>query len=96
VLLSDRDIRKRSSPPGQAGSYAPELIQPSSIDVRMDRYSGSSRTIAYPHIDPAIEQPDLTRLIETVDDDPFVLHPGEFVLASTYEWCPCPTTSRAA
>ena len=39
----------------------------------------------YPHIDPAMEQPDLTRLIEPARDEPFILHPGEFVLASTYE-----------
>jgi dCTP deaminase len=36
-------------------------------------------------IDPAQEQPELTRLVEVASDDPFVLHPGEFVLASTYE-----------
>jgi dCTP deaminase len=39
----------------------------------------------YPHIDPAQEQPDLTRLVEPAGDEPLVLHPGEFVLASTFE-----------
>jgi dCTP deaminase len=86
VLLSDRDIRKEiESGRVKLDPYAPELIQPSSIDVRMDRYFRVFENHRYPHIDPAIEQPDLTRLIETVDDDPFVLHPGEFVLASTFE-----------
>ena len=86
MLLSDRDIRKEiESGRVKLDPYAPELIQPSSIDVRMDRYFRVFENHRYPHIDPAIEQPDLTRLIETVGDDPFVLHPGEFVLASTYE-----------
>jgi dCTP deaminase len=86
VLLSDRDIRKEiDSGRVKLEPYAPELIQPSSIDVRMDRYFRVFENHRYPHIDPAVEQPELTRLIETRGEDPFVLHPGEFVLASTYE-----------
>ena len=86
MLLSDRDIRKEiESGRVKLDPYSPELIQPSSIDVRMDRYFRVFENHRYPHIDPAIEQPDLTRLVETAGDDPFVLHPGEFVLASTYE-----------
>ena len=51
----------------------------------MDRYFRVFENHRYPHIDPSVEQPDLTRLIETDDDKPFILHPSEFVLASTYE-----------
>jgi dCTP deaminase len=80
VLLSDRDIKTEiESRRVKLDPYDPELIQPSSIDVRV------SENHRYPHIDPAIEQPDLTRLVETDGDEPFVLHPGEFVLALTYE-----------
>jgi len=86
VLLSDRDItaqldegRIRLDP------YAPEMIQPSSIDVRLDRFFRVFENHRYPHIDPAEEQPELTRLVEPGVDDPFILHPGEFVLGSTYE-----------
>ena len=61
------------------------MIQPSSIDVRMDRYFRVFENHRYPHIDPMVEQSDLTRLVEPDDDEPFILHPGEFVLASTYE-----------
>ena len=86
MLLSDRDIRKEiDSGRVKLEPYAPELIQPSSIDVRMDRYFRVFENHRYPHIDPAVEQPELTRLIETSGEDPFVLHPGEFVLASPYE-----------
>jgi deoxycytidine triphosphate deaminase len=86
VLLSDRDIKAEiGSGRVKLDPYAPELIQPSSIDVRLDRYFRVFENHRYPHIDPAVEQPDLTRLVETDGDDPFVLHPGEFVLASTYE-----------
>jgi deoxycytidine triphosphate deaminase len=86
VLLSDRDIKAEiGSGRVKLDPYAPELIQPSSIDVRLDRYFRVFENHRYPHIDPAVEQPDLTRLVETDGEDPFVLHPGEFVLASTYE-----------
>ena len=86
MLLSDRDIKKEvESGRVKLEPYAPELIQPSSIDVRLDRYFRVFENHRYPHIDPAVEQPELTRLVEPAGAEPFVLHPGEFVLASTYE-----------
>ena len=86
MLLSDRDIRSEiESGRVKLDPYDPELIQPSSIDVRMDRYFRVFENHRYPHIDPSVEQPDLTRLVETDDDAPFILHPNEFVLASTLE-----------
>ena len=86
MLLSDRDIKSEiESGRVKLDPYEPELIQPSSIDVRLDRYFRVFENHRYPHIDPAVEQPDLTRLVETESEDPFVLHPNEFVLASTYE-----------
>ena len=86
MLLSDRDI-KAEVDAGRIGlePYTPEMVQPSSVDVRMDRYFRVFENHRYPHIDPAEEQPDLTRLVETPGDEAFILHPGEFVLASTYE-----------
>jgi deoxycytidine triphosphate deaminase len=86
VLLSDRDIKKAvESGRVKLDPYTPELIQPASIDVRLDRYFRVFENHRYPHIDPAEEQPELTRLVEPAGPEPFVLHPGEFVLASTYE-----------
>lgn len=61
------------------------MVQPSSIDVRLDRYFRVFENHRYAHIDPAVEQPDLTRMVEPEGDEAFILHPGEFVLASTYE-----------
>ena len=61
------------------------MIQPSSIDVRLDRFFRVFNNTKYTHIDPRQQQDDLTTLVETVDDQPFVLHPGEFVLGSTFE-----------
>jgi dCTP deaminase len=86
VLLSDRDIVAEIES-GRVGidPFQPEMVQPSSIDIRLDRYFRVFENHRYPHIDPAIEQPDLTRLVEPEQDEPFILHPGEFVLASTYE-----------
>ncbi len=86
MLLSDRDIRAElDSGRVELAPYDPSMIQPSSVDVRLDRYFRVFENHRYPHIDPAVEQPDLTRLVEAAADEPFILHPGEFVLASTYE-----------
>jgi len=86
VLLSDRDIRKEiESGRVVLSPWDPAMVQPSSVDVRIDRYFRVFENHRYPHIDPAEEQPDLTRLVETPGDEAFILHPGEFVLASTYE-----------
>lgn len=65
--------------------YDAGMVQPSSIDVRLDRYFRVFENHRYPHIDPAVEQADLTRLVDVESDQAFILHPGEFVLASTYE-----------
>lgn len=86
MLLSDRDIKAEiSSGRVKIDPFASELVQPASVDVRLDRYFRVFENHRYPHIDPAVEQPDLTRLIEAAGEEPFVLHPGEFVLGSTYE-----------
>lgn len=86
VLLSDRDIRAELES-GRVGldPYEPAMLQPSSIDVRLDRFFRLFDNHKYPVIDPSADQPDLTRLVEVEDGEPFVLHPGEFVLGSTYE-----------
>ena len=86
MLLSDRDLRAELQA-GRVGldPYDEGMIQPSSVDVRLDRYFRVFENHRYPHIDPAEEQADLTRLVETGPDEAFILHPGEFALASTYE-----------
>ncbi|MEU4296562.1 dCTP deaminase [Kitasatospora aureofaciens] len=86
MLLSDKDIRTEIDL-GRVviDPFDPAMIQPSSIDVRLDRFFRVFENHKYPHIDPSEEQPDLTRLVEPDGDEPFILHPGEFVLASTYE-----------
>jgi dCTP deaminase len=86
VLLSDRDIlaeidadRVRLDPLDRG------MIQPSSIDVRLDKFFRVFDNHKYPHIDPAADQSDLTREVEVGGGEEFILHPGEFVLGSTYE-----------
>lgn len=86
VLISDRDIRAHID----AGRivldpFEPAMVQPSSIDVRIDKLFRLFDNHKYAHIDPAEEQPELTRLVEVAAGEPFILHPGEFVLGSTYE-----------
>ena len=86
MLLSDRDIRAELDTGRIAlDPYEPAMIQPSSIDVRLDRFFRLFDNHKYPVIDPAEDQPELTRLVDVPADEPFVLHPGEFVLGSTFE-----------
>jgi dCTP deaminase len=86
VLISDRDIRKEIDARRIVlEPYLPEMVQPSSVDVRIDRFFRLFDNHKYAHIDPQLEQPELTRLVEVDPDEPFILHPGEFVLGSTYE-----------
>ena len=86
MLLSDRDIRAEiASGRVVLDPYSETLVQPSSIDVRLDRWFRVFENHKYAQIDPRLEQPDLTRLLEPEGDEPFVLHPGEFVLGSTLE-----------
>ena len=86
MLLSDRDILGEVHTGGiLLDPWDPGMVQPSSVDVRIDKYFRVFENHRYPSIDPSQEQPGLTRLIEVTEDEPFVLHPGEFALASTYE-----------
>lgn len=86
MLLSDRDIlAELDAKRVQLDPFDAAMVQPSSVDVRLDRFFRVFENHRYPHIDPAEEQPDLTRLVEPPGDEPFILHPGEFVLGSTYE-----------
>jgi dCTP deaminase len=86
VLLSDRDLLAQIDA-GRLGlePYEADLVQPSSIDVRLDRMFRVFNNTRYTHIDPSIQQDDLTSAVEAKDGEPFVLHPGEFVLGSTLE-----------
>ena len=91
TVLSDRHIavaltagRVRIEP------YDPADLQPSSIDLHLDRSFRVFRNNRYPFIDVRAPQPDLTEMLNVADDEPFVLHPGEFVLGQTIEWVELP------
>ena len=90
-VLSDRDIRAAL----QAGRvridpYDPACLQPSSVDLHLDRDFRVFRNNRYPYIDVRQPQPDLTELVSILDEEPFILHPGEFVLGQTLEWVELP------
>jgi dCTP deaminase len=94
--MSDRDIRA-SIEAGQIGlePLEMELLQPSSFDVRLDRFFRLFDNHKYAFIDPAEDQSDLTQLIEVDPNEAFILHPGEFVLGSTYEFVTLPDNIAA-
>jgi dCTP deaminase len=86
MVLSDRTIgRLIDDGRIEIDPYDAALLQPSSLDVRVDRYFRVFRNNRYPHIDVKREQEDLTEQVEIDDEQPFILHPGEFVLGSTLE-----------
>jgi dCTP deaminase len=90
-VLSDRDIRAAI----EAGEvvirpYDPIDLQPSSVDLHLDRRFRVFRNNRYAYIDVRKPQPDLTELVTIENDEPFVLHPGEFVLGQTLEWTELP------
>ena len=86
MVLADRTIR-RLLEEGRIGidPYEEELLQPSSVDVRVDRLFRVFRNSRYPFIDVKQPMEELTELVEIDEDEPFILHPGEFVLGSTLE-----------
>ncbi len=86
VILSDVSIRAAIELGRiEIDPFDASMVQPSSVDVRVDRYFRVFENHKYPHIDPKQPQDDLTTEVETEVDTPFVLHPGEFVLGSTLE-----------
>ncbi|HEY4190833.1 MAG TPA: dCTP deaminase [Candidatus Limnocylindrales bacterium] len=90
-VLADRDIRAEL----EAGRvridpYDPSDLQPSSVDLHLDRSFRVFRNNRYAFIDPRQPQPDLTELLAIDGDEPFILHPGEFVLGQTLEWVELP------
>ncbi len=90
-VLSDRDIRDAIEHGRvRLDPYDPTSIQPSSVDLHLDREFRVFRNNRYPYIDVRQPQPDLTELVSVKDDEPFILHPGEFVLGQTLEWVELP------
>jgi dCTP deaminase len=86
MVLSDRTIaRLLEAGRIEIDPYDASLLQPSSVDVRVDRFFRVFHNNRYPYIDVREQQEELTELVEMENDTPFVLHPGEFVLGSTYE-----------
>src|SRR6185437_11439162 len=86
MVLSDRTIaRLLAERRIEIDPYDESLLQPSSVDVRVDRYFRVFHNARYPFIDVKQPQEELTEQVEVDGDRPFVLHPGEFVLGSTLE-----------
>ena len=86
MVLSDVAIRRLvDSGRIVVDPFDASLMQPSSLDVRVDRLFRVFRNSRYPYIDVKQAQEELTELVEVDGDEPFILHPGEFVLGSTLE-----------
>jgi dCTP deaminase len=86
MILSDVDIRKEiASGRIEIDPFDEGCVQPSSVDLHVDAQFRVFANSRYPFIDVRRDMPDLTELVEVEGDEPFILHPGEFVLGSTFE-----------
>jgi dCTP deaminase len=86
VILSDVSIEEQLLAGGIViDPLGPNAMQPSSVDLRVDRYFRVFRNDTTPYIDPKQAQEDLTEMVEVENGGAFILHPGEFVLGSTLE-----------
>ena len=86
IMLSDVDIKRALDEKLIEVSPLDETyIQPSSIDLRVGSEFRVFENHKYSHIDPKADQDDLTTLVTATIEEPFVLHPGEFVLGTTFE-----------
>jgi dCTP deaminase len=86
MILSDVDLEQHLA----AGRLVidplgPNAIQPSSVDLRVGNQFRVFNNSRYPYIDVRKPMEDLTELVATEGDEPFILHPGEFVLGTTIE-----------
>ena len=85
-MLSDKDIKKALKDKWiEISPLVNAFIQPSSVDLRIGTEFRVFENHKYSHIDPKSPQEDLTTVVEASKDEPFVLHPGEFVLGTTFE-----------
>ena len=85
MIFSDRSIKEAlAAGTIQIDPYEPSFVQPSSVDLRVGDGFRVFVNHKYSEIDPRSPQEDLTQLVE-VGEDPFMLHPGEFVLGSTLD-----------
>ncbi len=86
MIFSDKSIRDAIAAGRiEIDPFEPGFVQPSSVDLRVDSAFRVFENHRYPHIDPRAPQEDLTKMIEVAEGEPFVLHPGEFVLGATLE-----------
>src|ERR671919_248956 len=86
MILSDRTIREEiDSGRIDIDPFDPSCVQPSSVDLHVDAVFRVFHNARYPFIDVKRPMEDLTEVVEVKGDDPFILHPGEFVLGATRE-----------
>ena len=86
MIFSDRTIKEAIAAGRiEIDPYREDYVQPSSVDLRVDRFFRVFENHRYPHIDPRAHQPELTTEVEVERDGTFILHPGEFVLGATFE-----------
>ena len=96
MLLSARDsLAAQADGHISLDPWTPEMVQPASIDVRLDRFFRLFNNHAYTYVDPAENQGELTEQFEVRSDEPWILHPGEFALGSTWEYVKLDATIAA-
>jgi len=90
VILSDRDIKKYIEEGKIKIHPLPDFeiqLGPASLDVRLDNIFRVFNHTQIPYIDPKNKSTfeNLTEVVKVEENKPFVLQPGQFILASTLE-----------
>lgn len=87
MVLSDRTIKELIAAGRIAiDPYDEKYVQPSSVDLRLgDRIRVFTNNHRHGYVDLKQPYEDLTELVTLRPDEPFILHPHEFVLGITFE-----------
>lgn len=86
MILSDRDIKKAlAGGQIQVEPYDEKYLQPASIDLHLDKSFLVFDTKRNFVIDPKKPMDEMMVQVEINENEPFVLHPGEFALGMIYE-----------
>ncbi|MBI2581358.1 dCTP deaminase [Candidatus Woesearchaeota archaeon] len=86
MLLSDKSIKEAVKACRIViRPYFEDCVQPSSIDIHLDNKFLLFNRAKHGVIDVKQKQDELMTAVEVKEGEPFMLHPGEFVLGSTLE-----------
>lgn len=84
MIYTDEDIKKlRSEGKINIEPWYEEAVQPASVDLHLDDNFLMFDNVNHALIDLKKGVNDLMRKVVISDDEPLIVHPGEFILGTT-------------